>query len=155
VTAAPEFQFLDPGVLKDGELELVLVRNIPADPIKGWVAAYEFEMRVAGTANPVGRVFFRAAKNRLLELYRGHIGYGVDARHRGRHFAGRAVRLLLPFFRRHGFSEIWITCNPENVASRRTCERIGATLVEIVVLPETEEMYARGDRRKCRYRVDL
>jgi predicted acetyltransferase len=112
-------------------------------------------MRVPGAAGAAGKVNFRAQEHPMLELYRGHIGYGVEAGHRGRHYAERAVRLLLPFIRRHGFPAVWITCNPENKPSRRTCERLGAELVEIVELPDTEEMFKRGDRRKCRYRLDL
>lgn len=151
----PKFQFLDPGTLADGELELALVRRSQPDPSTDRVAAYEFEMRVAGSKGAVGRVSFRAQPHRMMELYRGQIGYEVNASHRGRHFAERSVRLLLPFIRRHGFSEMWITCDPDNLASRRTCERIGGKLVEIVAVPETEEMFARGHRTKCRFRVEL
>jgi predicted acetyltransferase len=155
VEAPPKFQFLDPGPLADGELELVLVHRLPPDPARDRVACYDFEMRVAGSEASAGRVSFRAQPHRMMELYRGQIGYGVNPVHRGRHYAERSVRLLLPFIRRHGFSEIWITCDPENLASRRTCERLGATLVETVAVPETEEMFARGHRTKCRFRVDL
>jgi tagatose 1,6-diphosphate aldolase len=62
--------------------------------------------------------------------------------------------LLLPLARSHGLMTIWITCNPDNFASRRTCELAGATLVEIVDLPEDNDMYQRGERQKCRYRLD-
>ena len=48
-----------------------------------------------------------------------------------------------------------ITTNPDNWASRRTCEIIGAEMVEIVDVPEYMEMYRQGDRQKCRYRLDL
>jgi predicted acetyltransferase len=155
VADSPEFKFLEPGVLIDGQLELVVVRQRKPGPAKDWVAAYDFEMRMAGSTTRVGTVSFRAQSHRLLDLYRGQIGYGVDLGYRGRHFAERSVRLLFPFIRRHGFSEIWITCNPDNKASRRTLERLGGTLVEIVKLPETEEMFAKGDRTKCRFRIGL
>jgi tagatose 1,6-diphosphate aldolase len=155
VADEPAFTFLDPGDLVDGELSLAVVRRIAPDASKGWVAAYEFEMRVPGAGRPAGRLNFRAQEHPLLDLYRGHIGYGVEPDRRGRHYAERAVRLLLPFIRRHGFSAIWITCSPGNRPSRRTCERLGAVLVEVVELPDTEEMWARGDREKCRYRLDL
>jgi predicted acetyltransferase len=49
---------------------------------------------------------------------------------------------------------VWITCNPDNWASRRTCELAGAELVEIVDLPEDNDMYRKGKRRKCRYRLE-
>jgi tagatose 1,6-diphosphate aldolase len=50
---------------------------------------------------------------------------------------------------------LWITCNPDNHASRRTCERLGARLVEIVPVPKTDPLYARGETEKCRYRIEL
>jgi hypothetical protein len=37
---------------------------------------------------------------------------------------------------------------------RRICERLGATLAEIVPLPDND-MYLEGEREKCRYRIDL
>jgi tagatose 1,6-diphosphate aldolase len=51
--------------------------------------------------------------------------------------------------------ELWITCNPENIASRRTCEAAGADFVEIVDLPSDIDMYQEGERQKCRYRLKL
>ena len=57
--------------------------------------------------------------------------------------------------RRHGLSVVWITCNPDNWPSRRTCERLGGTLVEIVKLPEDNDMYQAGEREKCRWAVPI
>ena len=52
-------------------------------------------------------------------------------------------------------TELWVTCNPDNIASRRTCELAGGVLVEIVDLPEDIDMYQEGERRKCRYRFGM
>ena len=150
---AAEFHFQDPGALADGELTLRLEKTAPADAARGAVAAYHFVMLAAGAA--AGSIRFRAQSTPDIELYAGHFGYGVDPEFRGRHYAERACRLLLPFARAHGLETVWITCNPENAASRRTCERLGAVLEEIVELPEGSDMYRKGERRKCRYRLDL
>jgi len=155
MSAAGDFKFLEPGWLCDGELEVRLVRWHPAEPFRGWVPWYEFDLHLPGISGSVGQVSFRAGHGPWLEKYGGHIGYGVEAPHRGRHLAERAVRLLFPLIRRHGFRQVWITCNPENWPSRRTCERLGAVVVEIVDLPPEHEMYQRGERQKCRYRLDL
>jgi predicted acetyltransferase len=90
-----------------------------------------------------------------LVMYNGQVGYAVYPPARGRHFAERACRLLFPLARRHGINPLWITCNPDNFASRRTCERLGGTLVEIVPVPAEHVLYSRGEREKCRYRIDL
>jgi len=44
---------------------------------------------------------------------------------------------------------------PENTPSRRTCEKIGAKLLEIVDLPVHNQMYLEGERRKCIYEWKL
>ena len=119
------FEFHDPGPLVDDDLELVLVEKYPGDPLKEYVPAYRFKMTHAGQA------------------------------HRGHRYAAKACRLLLPLARSHAMESLWITCNPDNVPSRRTCELAGAELVEIVDLPEEAGMYRAGERQKCRYRIDL
>jgi tagatose 1,6-diphosphate aldolase len=149
----PDFEFIDPGPLADGELELALVETKPGDPARQWLPNYVFEMRVAG--HKAGGINLRIGYTHNIVMYGGHIGYGVEPEFRGHHYAERACRLILPLAKAHGLDTIWITCNPDNIASRRTMERLGAELVEIVPLPEDNDQYARGDREKCRYRLDL
>jgi predicted acetyltransferase len=102
-----------------------------------------------------GGIGLRIGNGRELELYSGHFGYHVYPPFRGHHYAERACRLLLPLARRHGMNRLWITCNPDNIASRRTCERLGAKLIEVVPIPEGHEFYRLGERQKCRYLLDL
>jgi predicted acetyltransferase len=65
------------------------------------------------------------------------------------------VRLVIPLAKAHGMTHLWITCNPENAASRRTIERLGATFVEVVDIPKSNLLYEKGERQKCRYRLDI
>jgi predicted acetyltransferase len=44
-----------------------------------------------------------------------------------------------------------ITCNPENIASRKTCKYVGGNLLEIVDVPENNNMYQRGEKKKFIY----
>jgi tagatose 1,6-diphosphate aldolase len=146
--------FFDPGELRDDELELVLVDTVPADPARGWVPHYRFMMRRRGAF--VGGIRFRCETNEDIERYTGHVGYNVDEDARGNHYAERAVRLLGPLMNRHGLDHVLLTCNPDNAASRRTCERLGAELVEIVELPsDNDQRVIDGDTHKCRYRLAL
>jgi len=50
---------------------------------------------------------------------------------------------------------MFITCNPDNIPSRRTCEKLGLLLQEIVDLPEDNDMYKEGERQKCIYYWEL
>ena len=149
------FAWCDPGSLQDRDLQLLLKERAPADPSRGYVPAYKFEMRRTGRTEHVGGIDLRIGRVRRLSLYGGHLGYAVERAFQGHRYAARACRLLLPLARHHGLTEIWITCNPENIASRRTAELAGGTFIEIVDLPEDHEMYLKGDRRKCRYRIEL
>lgn len=102
-----------------------------------------------------GAIGLRLGFTRNLEMYLGHIGYHVLPPARGHHYAERACRLILSLARAYGFRTLWITTNPDNIASRRTCERLGASLINIVPVPRENPLYLQGDREKCRYRLDL
>jgi predicted acetyltransferase len=147
--------FLDPGELCDGELRLFVAERVAADPVKGHVPAYNFAMTIVGHDDVIGQIGLRLGATDFLVRYAGQLGYDVDERHRGHRYAARSCTLLFPLARAHGFTELWITCDPINIASRRTCEFAGAELVEIVALPPDCEMYADGERFKCRYRIAL
>jgi tagatose 1,6-diphosphate aldolase len=138
----------------------------PADKAAGRVPQYHFWMRIREDVTmPQGQVLppvkiaggigLRVGTSHSVEMYYGHFGYHVYPPARGRRYAERSCRLLLPLARRHGLKVLWITCNPDNFASRRTCERLGAKLVSIVPVPEDDPLYVRGEREKCRYRLDL
>lgn len=149
------FPFYDPGCLVDDDLALVLSEAYPGDARRSYVPAYRFRMMLAGQKQEVGRIELRVGNTDHIVMYAGHIGYRVLPMYRGRHYAARSCRLLLPLARCHSLNPLWITCNPDNYASRRTCELAGAAFVEIVDLPEDNEMYQMGERQKCRYRLDL
>lgn len=147
--------FLTPDRLVDGDLALVLESEQLGDPARGFVPTCAFQMVRLPSGEEVGHISLRIGSSPHILFYAGHLGYGVHREHRGHHYAARACRLLLPLARAHGIRSLWITCNPDNTASRRTCELAGARFVEIVDLPEDSDMYQRGERQKCRYRLDL
>lgn len=149
------FTFYDPGRLVDGDLTLVLFEAYPGDARRNYVPTYRFRMMRAGQRQEVGRIELRVGNTHHIVMYAGHIGYRVLPMYRGHHYAARSCALLMPLARRHDLNPLWITCNPDNYASRRTCELAGATLVEVVDLPKDTDMYQMGERQKCRYRLDL
>jgi tagatose 1,6-diphosphate aldolase len=202
-------RFLDPGILRDRELELVqptrahapdflravqhpacaadpecavapdalalFLDNHPfgverPDPRRGRPGSYRFWMRLhpqpasapGGTSRmappPVpiaGTISLRISDDENTRRYYGHVGYLVFPPARGNRYAERSLRLLLPLARRHGMSELWITTNPENIPSRRTCERLGCVYVDTVDVPPGHPLFQRGERRKCRFRLGL
>ena len=146
------FAFLNPGNLVDGDLHLVLVKKTPADPSKGHVPGYEFEMRRSGRSTAMGTIRLRIGSAAKLR-YCGHIGYEVKKRYRGNRYAARSSALLLPLAAAHELRAVWLTVDPHNIPSRRTCDILGAKYVETVRIPKTHEMYAQGARYRRRYRL--
>ena len=155
LTSVDSFPFQNPGVLWDEELKVVLTSTHLPNTLGVEVPTYCFSLVVDGHNEPAGHVHLRVGHTVNLEQYQGHIGYGIVQKWRGRHFAERATRLVLPLAALHDVNPVWITCDPDNWASRRTCERLGGKLVEIVHVPEIAPAYRYGARIKCRYRLDL
>jgi predicted acetyltransferase len=142
-----------PGELRDQELQLKL-KCFRYDAIHK-APSYDFRMMHAATAEEMGSIRLRVGSTSHIGMYAGHVGYSVDEAHRGHHYASRSVRLLMPLARLHGLSTLWITCDPENAASRRCLEIAGAEFVEIVNVPPDCVIHKSGHPRKCRYRLDL
>ena len=149
------FEFIQPEPMIDDDLELVVSEMVSANPALDLVPAYKFRMVRRPDNVTVGRIDLRVGSPRVITMYAGHIGYSVEPAYRGHRYAARAVQLLIPLARHHDLSPLWITCNPDNYASRRTCELVGAEMVEIVDLPHDNDMYLIGERHKCRYRLDI
>jgi tagatose 1,6-diphosphate aldolase len=117
------------------------------------VPTYQFHIVDRKTHEVLGNIRLSIGSTPHIERYAGHVGYGVFPRHRGHHYAARAVRLLLPLARKLGVDSLWITCDPENLASRRTLELAGAEFVETVDVPTDCIIHRKGHPRKCRYRL--
>lgn len=139
--------------LKNEEIQLVLERIAEGNTEKAWVPAYHFAIcDLQGTK--MGMCDLRIGHNDLL-YYGGNIGYRIEEEYRGHHYAGKACLLLLELARKHNLEYLIITCNPDNYPSRKTCEFAGGKLVEIVEVPEGNDMRERGETEKCIYKFEL
>ena len=83
----------------------------------------------------------------------GHVGYHVEEAHRGARYAARSIRLLRRFARQLGIGRLRITCNPDNTASRRSCELAGARYVDTRAVPPGNILYELGERLMCIYEL--
>jgi predicted acetyltransferase len=138
--------------LRHGDLELRLV-DYSVHAFHR-VPTYFFRMMSVDRAEELGTINLRIGSTPHIERYAGHIGYGVHSPFRGHHYAARSLVLLVPFARGVGIDPLWITCDPDNVASRRSLEIAGAEFFEIVEVPEHCGIRKYGGKvRKCRYRL--
>lgn len=145
--------FFDTSFLKDEEISLVLERTAAANPERGWVPAYYFAIcNKDGTK--IGECDLRVGHNENT-YYGGNIGYSINEEYRGHHYAGKACLLLFELAKRHNMDYLIISCDPDNVASKKTCEYAGGKLSEIAELPEGNDMRSNGETEKCIYKFML
>ena len=73
----------------------------------------------------------------------GHIGYDVRPSMRRRGIGTELLRLALPEARKRGIARILITCDADNLGSRKVIERNGGVLAEPVLSNESGELVRR------------
>ena len=145
--------FLPVNDLYNAEILLRLDRTCDAQPEKDWVPAYYFSICLPD-GTKIGQCDLRIGHNERLHIG-GNIGYGIDEPYRGHHYAAKACELLLKLARKHDLEYVIITCDPDNIASSRTCQLAGGQYLETTAVPEWHNMYDEGKRQVMVYRFDL
>lgn len=148
------FEFLDVALPQQGNLQLILAERLPAETNTWGVPAYSFNMQDPG-GNYLGRIRLRVGWSETVIRFAGHVGYTVEPAHRGHRYAERACRLILPLAKRHGMAHLWITCQPDNIPSRRTLERLGAECAGVIDVPPDYPLDAGAERRKMCFMLRL
>ncbi|AWT60239.1 MAG: hypothetical protein DF168_01442 [Candidatus Moanabacter tarae] len=154
-TSENPFKFLETGPLAEEELSLELVERLTEDPYHGLVPCYKFDMVHREKRTKMGNISLRIGNSDLLVRNSGQIGYDVLFGYRGNRYAARSCRLLLPLAHMHGLNPLWITCDPDNIASRKSCVIAGAKYVDTIRHRTSDSTNLSGFFEKCRYRIDL
>lgn len=148
-----KYSFIEPPSMVDAELELILDEKKDGNKQKGLLPAYHFNMINHETKELMGHIRLRIGQESDV-MYFGNIGYDVEEKYRGNKYAARSLKLILPFAFKLGLDNVWISCNPDNIASKRSCEIAGGRMTGLFDIPIDHEMYTEGDRQKCWYRFD-
>lgn len=137
------------------EIDLVLNKYYEAIPEKGWVPKFIYNIVLHNTKTIIGECEARIGDTPNL-FYNGHIGYAIKSEFRGNGYAGKAVILLLEVFKSKNLTKIYITNSPENISSRRVCEKIGAKFIGLFELPEDNPMRLEdGETHKNIFLIEL
>ena len=148
------FKFVRKLNLYSDEIYLALQRTIDADSELGMVPVYIFDICLIATDERAGSCELRVGYNDSI-YYTGNIGYTVFMKHRGNRYAMKACLLLFELAKKHNMKKLIITCNPDNAASAKTCDLLGAKYITTVDIPPDNIMYILGDRQKMIYEVIL
>ncbi|MBI1177574.1 GNAT family N-acetyltransferase [bacterium] len=134
------------------DVSLFYVGVMPGDENRGIVPYYHH--RILVDSADVGHINFKVGDTDHVRLYAGHVGFSVKPVYRGHGYAGKACRALTPLLARH-YDDVILTADPENLASRRTIEGLGACFENEVPVPLDDPQAASGSRFKRRYRWNL
>ena len=134
----------------DQTIDLVPIHISPPDPGMGFGREQIWKITMHNHRKEIGQISYRTGESRCVYYY-GHIGYHIEAAWRGHHYARRACLLLPNEIRLSGKSSVVITCDPDNLPSRKTCEKLGCLWEGTVKVPhDIREKYEISEE-KCRY----
>lgn len=91
----------------------------------------------------VGMLKIRHYLTELTEVNGGHIGYYIRKTHRGRGLGKRSLQLALGQLREFGAERALITIYPENAASIKVAEALGAVYDNTVYHEESDHQINR------------
>jgi tagatose 1,6-diphosphate aldolase len=138
-----------PRHLRGDRIVLRYSRILPGNLALGLLPAYHFRILIP-SGTDVGHINFRVGDEPHETYVAGHIGFGIDREFRGNRLAYRACRALQPWIARVSGTVV-ITCDPDNLASKRTIELLGARFLNERLVPANDPAYAEGSRSKLRY----
>ena len=84
----------------------------------------------------IGRLSLRHRLNDFLSRVGGHIGYGVVPAHRRRGYATEMLRQSLPICASLQIQRVLITCDVDNVGSRKVIEHCGGIFEGVTDYPD-------------------
>ena len=96
----------------------------------------------------IGRLSFRHELNDWLRLVGGHIGYEIRPSKRQRGYGKEILRLGLEKVKEYGLPRVLVTCDEDNIGSKKIIEHNGGTFENAV---EIEGEPAR----KLRYWIEV
>jgi tagatose 1,6-diphosphate aldolase len=152
MTTSPTIERLPtpPDTSSSGEVRLRFVRVVPGDPSRDFVPAYHFRIMLSDGSD-VGHINFRVGDTEHVRVCAGHIGFEILEPFRGHGYALQACRAIASFIRSF-YGAVTITCDPDNRASIRTIERLGAKFTDEIPIPPHDPHFQRGSRSKRRYK---
>ena len=114
-------------------IDLILNEVVDAVPAKKFVDCLCYDV-VLKSGETIGSISAKLGMNEVL-YYVGNIGYEIFDDFRGNGYAPEAVELVKKVFIKNDIHKIIITNDPENEASMRVCEKVGARFVQKVEIP--------------------
>lgn len=134
-------------------MKIQLEEFINDNLISGFTPYYIYD--IYEESHLVGKIVFRLGTDQQ-HYYDGHIGYSIYEEFQGHHYAYQACLLLKEIIREAGYDHVMVTCDPSNIASRKTIERLQAQFIEELPIPSTlRKVFTNDEKIKRIYRWEI
>lgn len=131
-------------------MELVLIEDVKNHLPQGFDPYRIYSMVVSH--KEVGRLVLREGSDEK-RYYDGHIGYQVYEEFRGHHYAYEACLLIQKIVTQ---DHLIITCDPHNIASLKTIEKLGCVYLETKPIPTSlQKFFTKEEKVKNIYRWNI
>ncbi len=138
-------------LIKGAKIDLRIKEKLPKQG--NYLPTYVWD--VYQEDNLVGSINLRIGYNENI-YYGGNIGYEIVESYRCQGFAKEAVKMILPVAKKHSIDELYISCNPENIASQKVINSLpNCIFIEKASLPPHNDGYLKGERKKLIYKVKI
>lgn len=124
------------------------------EPENGDLPFYWWDIILKSDNTAIGKISLRLGEN-YHSYYNGNIGYEIDEKYQGHHYAFLACRMVLAIAKKHGMEKLYLTCDYNNIPSYKTIERLGGVLLEEIVPPEDYLYYFDGIVKHKIYELKL
>jgi predicted acetyltransferase len=99
--------------------------------------------------NFIGRVNIRHKLNRKLLRKGGHIGYVIAGNQRNKGYGTQILKLALIKAKKMGLKKVLVTCNENNLASKKVIEKNGGRFCNAIYVNSADEI------KTLRYWINL
>ena len=120
----------------------------------GKIENYMYSIWDSKTNSQLGFCDLRLGDEQDL-FYLGNIGYNIFLHHRGHGYAKIATKLLLMLSKKLGIKQLFITCDPNNIASKKTIISCGGIYINTVNVPAYDPLFLQCEYIKDRFLIDL
>lgn len=127
--------------IENDELKLKILEKYVGDEVL--TPFYYYNIIRKSDNKVVGKISIRIGTN-FHSYYNGHIGYEIDKEFRGKSYSFKSSQLVLEVAKFYNMQSIYLTCEENNVASYKTIEKLGASLIEICDIPKEYFAYREG-----------
>lgn len=84
----------------------------------------------------IGAMSIRHRLNDFLKEFGGHVGYAIRPSKRGHGYGTMGLSLALDFLKERGVTRVFVTCDDDNLASKKIIESNGGVLQDTVEIPQ-------------------